>query len=331
MRDEASKKRLRRSLLALPVVIATISFVLYSSCGGNELNLFQPVAEPLAKDDPDAQMEEARMLMDEKKYEEAANLLEPLIDSEGKDSNEARLLYAAAELGVAKLDIWSIISSILDSQDDAAGSEASGGIDGIFNALSDTVLGTGADREARIEALVDAITTLRSAPDPDEPRVQNTACLLAGILAVPTLADAKTALDSATSALQSIRDAAQSGGTECPNLSLIETASTAVASASTKFSLVLQAAANCSFLNVQQAAAAMNTVEEQMRLLTDNTDKGCDSLPTCPAALPSCHDLFPTCVQQALKVGTSTAVAGDGIIAGCELMLNCTVASSCFK
>ena len=134
-----------------------------------------------------------------------------------------------------------------------------------------------------------------------------------------------------TDALGQIRDAASSGGAVCPNISLLDTAAAGVVSASANFNLVLQAATNCPFLDLSQTASAMNVLETSLENLKTNVDKGCDSLPTCPAALPNCQALFPTCVQQALAVGTGAAKAGDGVISSCEVILNCTDPVQCFQ
>lgn len=329
---KVGRSRWRRylSTASLPLMAATGAFLLYSSCGGDEFNVFRPAAEPLAKKDDDAQLEEARVMMDDKEYDDAANLLEPRIEDEKTDSNEARLLYAAALLGIADLDVWSIINTILESQGDqqAAGG---GGLDTVFDSLSDSILGSGAVRQAKVDALAEAIATLRGAPEPDAPEITNTACLFGGLLAAPTLADARSGLAATATALATIRDSATSGGATCPDISLLDTASAGVIEAAANFSLVLQAAGNCSFLDLSETAALMNSVEQQMSRLLDNADKGCASLPECPADAPGCESLFPTCVQEALEVGTSTARAGDGAISSCELVLHCSSGTSCFR
>lgn len=334
--------KLIRARYLAPLAAAVVAAALYSSCGdGAEFNLFQPIAQPLAANDQKAQLEQARVLMDQKKYDEAVDVLEPVIDDD-PDSNEAYLLYAAAKLGVAELDVWSIISDVLEAQEkssskkstataSSSSSKSSGGLDELLDSLGDSVLGTGTERTAKVEALIDAITTLRAAPDPDKKDVQNTACLLAGILAVPTVASAKSSLDDATTALQTIKTSASDGGQTCPDITALDDAAAGVSAAAAAFNLILQVASSCPFLDLEETQATMNAVQTQMSLLTENADKGCDSLPTCPAALPDCQSLFPTCVQQALAVGTSSAKAGDGTISSCELVLNCTVTGGCFK
>ncbi len=352
-----SRKRWGISFVLIAAALATLA---YSSCGdGTDFNLFQPVAQPMAlKNDKKAKLEEVRVLLDKKKYAKALDVVEPIIDSEKEDSNEARLLYSAAKLGVAELDVWSIISDILDAtskskstgaslagnggtanstatttttaSNTSSSTSSSGGLDDVINALTSNVLGTGAVRQAKVDALIDALTALRNAPEPDDKKIQNTGCLFAAFLAVPTLADATEAMAATTSALAQIRDAASSGGTVCPNISLLDSAAAGVIAASANFNLVLQAAANCPFLDLDQTAAAMNTLETSLENLKTNTDKGCDAIPSCPAALPNCAALFPTCVQQALAVGTGSAKAGDGVISTCELILNCTDPTTCF-
>lgn len=334
MQDPVTRRKRFFGLSGI-VVVALAATLAYSSCGESEFNLFQPVAEPMAmQSDKKAQLEQVKVLLDKKEYEEALEVVEPIVDDEKTDSNEARLLYGAAKLGVAELDVWSIISSILDatSNDRQGGSNAGGGgLDDVIDALGEDVLGTGEERQGKIEALVDALTTLRNAPYPDDRKIQNTGCLFAAFLAVPTLAEATEAMNATTAALSQISAAASSGGTVCPNVSLLDSAAAGVLAAASNFNLVLQAATNCPFLDLEQTASAMNQLETTLENLKFNTDRGCDSLPTCPASMPNCAQLFPTCVQQALAVGTSSAAANDGVLSSCEIILNCTDPAACFN
>jgi hypothetical protein len=312
---------------ALTILLTTAVMLMYSSCGDDEVNVFQPVAEPFAlKNDQDAKLEQVMVLLDKKKYSEALEIVEPMIDDANEDSNQARILFASAKLGQSQLDIWSVVKNILNTD---TGDGA--GIDNIFDSFSESVLGTDDLRKAKVDALAESLSTLLSAPAPDERKLQNTACLFAGLLSIPTIADATDALNDLQSALGQIRDAAGSGGTVCPNISVLDAAANDVAFATFNFNLVLQAAQTCPFLDLDEAANLMNTVERSMSNLRSAADKGCDTLPSCPAGLPGCSALFPPCVQEALNVGTSSAVAQDRQIAACELVLHCINPASCFQ
>lgn len=312
--------------LALTGATALVWF----SCGDDEFNVYQPVAEPIAlKGDNDAKLEQARVLMDQKKYDEALKILEPMIGDEEQDSNEARVLFAAAKLGVAQLDVWSIIENILDSTGNQSNS-SDGGIDNVFDSFSEGLLGTGAAREAKVAALSDALTVLLAAPQPDERKLRNTACIFAGFLSVPTLANATTAMNNMQSALQQISASALSGGTVCPDVALLDDSAAGLISVADDFNMILNAAQSCPFLNLDEAANLMNSIEQSMNNLRTAADRGCDSLPSCPASLPNCRSLFPVCVQQALEVGTSNARAQDGRLASCEIVLHCISPTSCF-
>jgi hypothetical protein len=339
--DAGERRRARRARLwsvSGAVLVTGLVVVAWSSCGDSEFNFYKPVAEPLAlSGDTDAKLERARVLMDDEKYDEAAAELEPVIDDDGEDSNEARLLYAAAQLGVAEMDVWSVIRKVLGMDEEKskdkpskAGDDGKGGLDELFDSLSGDLLGSGETRQKKMTALADALTTLAGAPDPGDPQVENTACLFAGILAVPVIADATEALNGSVAALEKIRDSATSGGTECPDIGLLSTAAASVLTASTNFSLILGAAQHCPFLDLSATADLMNQVETQLAAMRANADQGCSELPTCPDAYPDCQSLFPACVQDSLAVGSSGAAAGDGVISSCELMLHCTVPSVCF-
>ena len=308
---------------------------LYFSCDGGEANVFRSVAAPAAlKSSGAAKLEQARVLMDRKRYTAAADLLEPVIDDESSDSNDARMLYAAAKLGESGLDVWQIIESVLTAQDSKtatkSGPDGKGGLDQVLDSLGEAVLGSGEERAARIEALEDALNTLDNAPDPEAKRLRNTACLYGGILAVPIIADAKVALGRMEDALGQIRDGALNGGDNCPNISLLDDAAADVADVAASLGLILDAAKNCPFLDLSATTAAKNAVEEQLVTIKANADKGCDTLPTCAAGDGTCAALFPPCVQSALAVGTGAARAGDGVISACELILHCAVGGSCF-
>jgi len=317
---------------AATLLVTTSLVIMYSSCGDKEFNVFQPIAEPFAlKHDQDAKLEQVMVLLDKKKYAEALIIVEPMIDDPAHDSNHARILYASAKLGQAELDIWSVIKNIIGTEKNStSGDSSSEGIDSIFDAFSESVLGTGVGRQSKVDSLAESLSSLLSAPDPDERKLQNTACLFAGLLSVPTIADATNALIGLQSALGQIRDSAGGGGADCPNISLLDVAANEVVFATYNFNLVLQAARTCPFLDLEETTNLMNSVELTMSNLKTSADKGCSALPTCPAGLPGCAALFPPCVQEALEVGTSAAVAGDGEIAACELALHCIDPASCF-
>lgn len=321
------------------IATAVATTLVWSSCGDDEFNLWKPMAETSAlKSNEAAKLEQARVLLDEKAYDDALSLLDPMLESQ--DSNDARILYAAAKLGKSELDVWTVIKKILDSTTSSTSSSSktsssgsgSSGFDTILNNITDTLIGTGEVRTARIAALADAVTSLQAAPDPLADDVRNTACILAGFLAVPTIADATTALSATLAALAQIKEAAQSGGTVCPNLTLLDTSANSVLTSVTNFNLVVSAAKSCPFIDISQTATLMNSIESAIAKLKTQADKGCASLPTtCPTAVPNCQELFPTCVQELLKVGTSSAVAGDGRVDMCEMVLNCTSPADCFS
>ncbi len=317
---------------ALASCLATV--LVWSSCGADEFNLWKPLAQDQAlKSDEKARLEETKVKLDAMEYDEALALVEPMIEDESTDSNDARLFYAAAKLGQSKLDLWSVIKTIVAETSETNGSESSsGGVDDLLNKLSDSLLGTGAERTKRIAALNDAVTKLKAAPDPTAKAVRNTSCMFTAFLAVPTIADAEKVLTGVSTALSQIQAAAQSGGAECPNITLLDTAIADATTLLANLSLVIEQAKSCPFIDTTQIASQMNGVEAALASLTAGADKGCASLPTCPAAFPSCQSLFPACVQELLKVGTSDALAGDGVIAMCEIVLHCTASpTACFS
>jgi hypothetical protein len=335
-------KSFRRSLRYLPWLMAAGVSLATLSCGaGKEFNLFGLLSKPTIGKTKVAQTEEVRVLIDNKDYDGALALVQPMLESEKQDSNDARLLYAAAKLGQVKLDLWTLISSFLDTQSATSStkststssgtsknSSSSGGIDSFLDTLTSSVLGTTEETAAKTAALIQAIEVLRAAPYPLESAVVNTSCLFGAILAIPSFTTAKNAITATTSALETIKSTAVGDGGTCPDIGLLDTALSSAISATTQFAAVLAVAKDCPFLNTTDAATQLNSIEKQLAKLTSGADKGCSGVPTCPESFPTCQSLFPTCVQQTLSL--SGGVAGDGIISACELTRNCIVGGDCF-
>ena len=327
-RDRSSRTLLLGGLFLLTLLVSGSSLLWWSCGNSQEFNFMEGVTKSSAlKSDAKAKLERAKILLDQKNYSDAHALLKEM-EAGGADSSEVRIYDAGAILGIADLDILTILNNIITSLNSGSNSTT---LNGVLNSITDTLLGTGAARTARIQALTDAITLLTSSPDPNDSKVSSTKCLLGAILAVPTITDGTTAMTNMQTALSQISGSASSNGTVCPNISAFNTAVTAVSTAATNLTKILDIAKNCTFLDLNQAVSQMSGITKSMKTMVTAVDKGCDSLPTCPSSLPNCQSLFPTCVQQVLKIGTSGAKSGDGIVSACEVVLHCIDPTQCFK
>jgi hypothetical protein len=284
-----------------------LSTIFLNSCG---FNLLYYVSS--GKDSKEVLLEDARILLDEKDYAGAAKILDKMMNSSGKDSNDVRLMLAAANLGVSGLDVWSIVGTLLENS-----SAKSGGVNNILSSISEDLIGTGEEKTARLAALEDAINALKTAPVPEEDRVQNTACFLAGILVVPTLAEATAAMTS----LQTAISAASSG--DCDGAANLSTALGDISSSAIRFSLVLETAAACPFLQID--TSSVDGVNGALNTLIAGADKGCSSFPTGMEAI------IPACVQKAAGIPNTSAAASDKRIDSCEIVLHCYDPTTCFK
>lgn len=287
-----------------------------TACG---LNIFAPMA---SKSSDRVKLEEARTQIDQQDYADATATLE----SVENDSNEKRLLQVAALLGSSGLNIWTIITDIID----ASSSDASGGsVDNIFDQISDSVLGTDDTRTTRMTSLVTSINLLKDAPQGTESRVKNLSCFLAGILATPTIADGTAAISATSLALLEVASSSTGAGAtaaECPNLSNLDAGLTAISEVQENFSLILEVAQGCSFLNIGDTGDSLNKIEESLAKFTNNADQGCSSNPSCSGV--ACAALKLGCVNTLINATPSTA--DDGDITSCELVQNCIDPGSCF-
>lgn len=308
-------------LSTLVAFAAGLLFLVATSCG---TNLWDGIAP--GKEEKKVKVEQAKVLMDKKDYSGAKDILDDLQSDSDTDSNDVRLLLAAAILGDTGLDVWSIISTILDSSSNTQSSSSSGssGTDAVFDAFSDSLLGEGEEKAAKLAGLNRAIELLRTAPTPSDKKVENTACFFAAMMIVPTITEATAALTESTNAISNLSSTVSAGGA-CTVTSTLNDAISNITSLASNLSAALSAAENCSFLQVGGAASTLNAIESKMAKLLSTADKGC-SLTNCSG----CDSLFPTCVRESLGVGQSDG-AGDGVVSGCEMTLHCTPFTKCFE
>lgn len=303
-----------RSLLFSMLVVSSCSIAL--SIGGCGQNLFKGLVE--AETD-EQRLAEAENLIDEKNYSGALAQLQK-VDS---DSNQKRLLQAAAQLGVAGLSVFDIIIGIID------GEQLSGNItfDQIFQYASASLFGSGETKSTRLEAMRESISMLLQAPQPDERRINNLNCFLGGLLTFVAIEDGNTALSQVSSSLATINsNAVGSGATaaECPGVEELDSGLSQIATVQNSLSIVFAATANCSFINTE--AGDLNQVESQLSSFQTVGDQGCVETPDCGDSA-ACQALSLGCVGE--KIDTTDAVAGDGVVSSCELVQNC-IGSSCF-
>jgi hypothetical protein len=289
----------------LTIAIATSTIL--AGCG---FNLLYYVST--AKDEPRVLLEDAKIKLDAKDYSGAAEILNKMKDNAKKDSNDVRLMLAAANLGVSGLDLWSVIGKLLNTK-----TQSSGSVNTLLSTISDNLLGEGEEKAARILALEDAIDGLKSSPEPDDDRIENTSCFLAGVLVVPTLSDGTTAME----ALQSAVTAASQG--DCDGAAGLSTSLGDISEVAGRFSTILDTAKSCPFLKLD--TSQVDGVNGALNTLIASADKGCDGVTDETAAL------LPQCVRTAAGIPNSSAVTGDKRIDSCELVLHCYDPSACFK
>jgi hypothetical protein len=292
-----------------PLAVLILMSLSATSC---DSNMFAAAsADP---SDEEAQLESARVAMDNRDYSGAVATLEGMDD----DSNERRKLLAAARLGDAGLDIWEILQSVLSGT-----SENSAGMDGFFNTIGATVFGTGEERTARNGAMRTTLTELAAAPTADDTSVNDIACFVGALWTVPLISDATTALTTVKDSLSSV------SATDCSGLDAIDTSLAVVSTLSTDFRLILNAISSCSFIDTSGSAASLNTVEKQLTSLSTNADKGCNVPDECAPTDLACRALELSCVHDKLTSG-SQSTSGDGIISTCELVQGCYDPTACF-
>jgi len=303
----------RRLLISVP------AFWVLTAC---DFNLYQTIVKP---ESDQALMEEARTKIDEQDYAGALSSLEKV----KRDTNDLRLLRSASRLGLSGLSMWTILTDIVDSSD--ADSSSGTGVDNFFDQISGTVVGEGETRTLRLAALTASVNDLVGAPDRSANRVKNLACFLAGIMAVPTITDATTAIQNTTTSLTSLAASVDvsNPNAQCPDLSGLNTSLTTIATVQSQFSLILDATTDCKLLDATGTGDDLNAIESQLAKFNQNADAGCSTTPACGSSA-ACQALGLQCVYDALTTDSVASTATDGQVTKCELVQNCLSPGTCF-
>ncbi|WP_141733735.1 hypothetical protein [Oligoflexus tunisiensis] len=303
----------RRLLLSLPIGWALT---------GCDFNVYQSVVKP---ENDTALLEEARIKMDEHDYTGAMNSLEKV----ERDSNELRLLRSTARLGQSGLSMWTILTDIVDGDSFDRGS--GNGIDNLFDQISGAVVGEGETRDLRLTALTESVNDLLGAPDRSASRVKNLACFLAGVMALPAVTDATTAIQGTTTSLANLAATTDvtNPAAQCPDLSDLNTSLTTIATVQTRFSLILEATSDCKLIDATGTGNELNAIEAQLAKFNQNADAGCSTTPACGSSA-ACQALGLQCVYEALTDDATVSTAQDGSVTKCELVQNCLTPDTCF-
>lgn len=259
----------------------------------------------------------ARFAVNDSKYDEAAKHLAKV----KKHSKEYVLLHVATILGQANFTIWGILSNLLSSSSSSSGS----GVNNFFSSLTDSVFGSGSQRNATLVAISNAAIQLQSIPDKDA-GTEGLRCFLTGLLVVPAVVDGTQGVSDAITALNSMESNIIGNGStsdQCPGLSAVQTSLDTLSAVTSDLSYVLAQTSTCPILSFISQSGSLNDVQQRLAKFINTADKGCSNpcASTDATIQAACTALERGCVKAVLS--EQGAVAGDGKVSECELVLNC--------
>ena len=302
-------------------IVRLIVFLLNFAVIACGINLYDSMS---SKETDRYNLEEAKILIDEKKYDEA----EIHLNKVKNNTNEKVLLEVGVKLGKVGLSIWDLLVQVVEDTSELSNSDETG-VEQIFNLFSDNIFGTGAERTEKLEALVGSINLLKSAPEQNQ-KIESYSCFLTGIHVLPIANDGASAMLTVTRSLENLENTITGDGTnsdECPGLDSFENAVNTLAIVKDNLDLIINETANCSILSfLSNNNDSLNAMSERLKKFVDGADQGCPTV-NCGSDL-ACSALQLGCVGSVLD--TNSAVSGDNIVSQCEMIYNCRVPGTCF-
>lgn len=292
------------------------TFVLLCALVACGTNLFRPVAK---KSGDAYYVEQAKNQIDAANYGDAQESLSKVKHV----TNDTVLLNVAAVMGQAGMSIWDIVLTIIDKNNLASGTGS--GIDKIFNLLTDSVFGTGSNRDARLASVATSIGLLLNVPE-STTAIDDFRCFLVGLLVVPRITDGTTRLQAAIDAIEKISISGD-GDTadECSGLDAFTSPLSALSAVQADLALALAQAKNCKILDAL-GSGSLNEIQATLKKFNNQADQGCQAIDCQGNQI--CESLQYGCIQTVLN--SSSAKAGDGVVETCEILQNCRTAGSCF-
>lgn len=293
--------------------------VLVTSCGSS---LYKPLGKSSSDD---AKKEDAIIALNQDEFDKASLDLSQLWAKE--KTNERAQLYAIALLGKAGLSLFQFVTDALISADKSAANpsaQASSGnkvLDKISSLIPDL-------NDSQLKEIKLAIDVLQAAPNQLSTGLKFEKCLIAGIYAAPAIAGiTKTVANIQTTLANLPAKLGTSQGSQTCNASadIVNQAGKELTDIISSAGILASRVADISQILGECVPAgngeAVNEVTTKINKLKSHADKGCaiganQSIGRYP--VPPCMTAF------ILSAGGGTAVAGDGVISGCELFINCS-------
>ncbi|NBX16986.1 MAG: hypothetical protein EBR09_06430 [Proteobacteria bacterium] len=308
-----------RAIPAAGLVVFAIGAV---ACG---TSLYRPLS---SKETTQALREETLLQLNQGNYDSAAESAEKLWTKE--KSNDNASLYSIALASQAGVGLFDLIVSTIEKSSGTASSAGTSAGNNVFDAMS-AVLPT--FTTTQLATLKKSIDILESAPDKGASRLLFQRCLTSAIYTLPTIKNLQSAVTTLQSTLTALPARLGSGsGSGCSaSADTINTAAAELSSSisslgtiATSFADAIGTISEC--FPSSEGKDSLNSVSQQVSKLKTAADKGC----TIPATQKIGTFTLPSCLNETINAtGAASAVAGDGIIDGCELFLNCT-SGSCF-
>ena len=136
----------------------------------------------------------------------------------------------------------------------------------VLNVFSDTLFGTGDERDEKLDALNDCIALIRTAPEQNS-KMEAFRCFLSGIYVLPVVNDGTTAMVEVTAALNNLESSVSGDGSssdQCPGLDSFQAAMTGLETVRNGLDFIIEQTSDCELLSFLSDSGDLNAMSERL-------------------------------------------------------------------
>lgn len=267
-------------------------------------------------------MEQGVLAMNKQDFNTARKAFSEIWKSD--KSNKIAQLYANAVLSDAGFDLYDIIVNVIES----ANSEDLTSANDVLSALSEVL--TVEASASQLDDLNLSLDILTEAENQSSSALEFQKCLIVGIYSIPVINGITESISTIQSTLDTLPERLNvdtgDGRTCQASASVVEETGASltaliseVGAISERVDDINEIIQNCNTIAANSPSDQVNDLTQNIDSIIESADQGC----TVPNLGVLGNRILPSCMASYVQETAESAIAGDGVVSGCEVFLNC--------